>query len=199
MRKILLSAVATAALLASASAQAATLSSASLDGWTTYGAVSATQDVIGTTRLGVLDIVAGVGANKYASVAQTFTLTAGQSISGWAKWIGHDYKPYNDTGAVGINFIEGPTSTYTSLFSADISKFGDYGSSAWTAFTFTAAESGIYAFVAGVKNVGDNALSSELRVALSPVPLPTALPLFGSALLGLGALGRRRMRKDAAA
>ena len=42
-----------------------------------------------------------------------------------------------------------------------------------------------------------NPTSYSATVSVSPVPLPAALPMFGAALVGLGGLARRRMKKAA--
>ncbi|SEH30811.1 FxDxF family PEP-CTERM protein [Magnetospirillum fulvum] len=63
--------------------------------------------------------------------------------------------------------------------------------------TFANLASGTYALIVnGVVDQG-NVGSYAGTVAVSPVPLPAALPLFGSALLGLGALARRRQKENA--
>jgi hypothetical protein len=51
-----------------------------------------------------------------------------------------------------------------------------------------------YAFTS-VEFIG-NAQAFEIG-AVSAVPIPGALPLFGSALIGIGALARRRTKKSA--
>ncbi len=46
-----------------------------------------------------------------------------------------------------------------------------------------------------IEGVGKGLSNYRVYSTVTAVPLPAALPLFGAALLGLGYLGRRRMRK----
>lgn len=62
-----------------------------------------------------------------------------------------------------------------------------------TAFDFsdkTKLVAGSYDILVSGSGSKNNIYSGSLKV--SPVPLPAALPMFGGALLGLGALARRR-------
>jgi len=56
-----------------------------------------------------------------------------------------------------------------------------------------------YLTIADLNMTGNQNIGSTLfSVNVSPVPLPTALPMFGAALIGLGAYGYRRVRKASA-
>ena len=49
-----------------------------------------------------------------------------------------------------------------------------------------------------VTGIGTKNQLISTTIGLSPAPIPAALPLFGSALVGVGLLGRRRQKKRAA-
>ena len=50
-----------------------------------------------------------------------------------------------------------------------------------------------------VTGTGTKGQQISTTIGLSPAPIPAALPLFGSALVGVGLLGRRRQKKNVAA
>lgn len=136
----------------------------------------------------------GAGANLSTVASQLFNMTAGQTFYVATAFLGGDYLPYNDSGAVGVlNFV---TSTNTVLFSKDIATVGNYGSTPWKVVSFTAPNTGSYYLSANVKNVGDNSLNSYLLLdSASGVPEASTWAMM---ILGLGAVGgilRRRRQK----
>jgi len=180
--------LAAALTLASGSAFAGTItngdfSTGNLSGWSATSNVS----VIPQGSSYAADLYAG-GANVYTTISQIITLNAGDILTGWAQWLGHDYMPYNDNGFVKING--------TSLFYGDISTFGTNGSSPVTSFSYTALSSGAYTLSAGVANSGDNVNSSELKVGgftvTNNVPEPTAIALLGLGLAFFGFSGKKK-------
>jgi hypothetical protein len=51
----------------------------------------------------VASLFAGLGTNTYTTLSQTLHLIAGDVLSGNAKFLAHDYFPYNDDAYVSIN------------------------------------------------------------------------------------------------
>lgn len=166
-------------------------------GWASNGfvTVDGTDVAVGGGSYSAL-ITAGLGTNVYSWISQAVSLAAGETVSGAAKWIGADYLPFNDSGAVAaIQFIDPfVPPTVTNLFQADIATYGDYGSSPWTYFTFTAPTTGSYTLWAGVKNFEDNDVNSSLRVDFSVTAVPEP-ETYAMMLAGLGVMGFMARRR----
>jgi hypothetical protein len=61
--------------------------------------------------------------------------------------------------------------------------------------TFSISAPGIAAFrISGANTFGVDGITLNIPSAVSAAPIPAALPLFATALLGLGVLGRRSVR-----
>jgi hypothetical protein len=129
----------------------------------------------------------GLDENAATTISQTVHLNAGQSFVGYALFDGRDYIPFNDYAFVKVND--------TTIWTSDIAAVGDYGHTDWVQWVFTAASAGDYNFLYGVVNVGDNLLNSRAFFdgQTSAVPIPGAVWLFGSGLLGLVGIARRRI------
>jgi hypothetical protein len=137
------------------------------------------------------DLYAGGGTGVYTTISQTFSLTSGETLSGEAAFLGHDYFPFDDDAFVSIVGETDPI-----LFSADIDAVGDFGNTEWTEWSFTAPTAGSYTLTYGVENIGDNDLSSE-AIFDAPAATPDAtstLILMNVGLLGLAGL-KRKFRK----
>lgn len=167
-------------------------------GWVSYGSSGATDSYFGfTPKYGSSFgyVTAGAGLNVYSTLAQTFTLLAGESIAGYVGFKADDYLPYDDKAILTISDGE----TITSLWSATVASVGDFGSTGWKRFSFTAAQGGVFTLSLGVKNVQDNVQNS---VAFLDAPQSVPGPIAGAgipALLGLMGLRLWRRKQAVAA
>lgn len=67
------------------------------------------------------------------------------------------------------------------------------GAAASGSYSWTAGAAGVLTWTVGIVDVGDDIVNSYLNVSkLSPVPVPAAALLFGSALLGFAGFSARR-------
>lgn len=194
--------IATAALVAAGAASADPLSNGSFEsgtvaGWTSSPGSTAlitteSTDVAPGWGSFAAQLTAGRGTGLYTYLYQTFTLNAGDSLSGAAKWVGNGTTAANDDGYVSLSNLD--LGAPVSLFFGSIQTFGNMASSPWTYFSFTATQSGNYTLTSAVANKANNLSPSSLLVdfRVSAVPEPAGLPLT---LAGLGALAfvaRRR-------
>lgn len=112
--------------------------------WKTFGPKEGSKFV---------SIAAGCGTN---SISQSFSMAAGEKLSGWAGFDGDDYLPYNDNAKAAIS----SALTTTNLWYAEISQVGNYGDKPWQQWTFVAPSAGTYKLVYSSTNVGDCGLNS---------------------------------------
>ncbi|MBM0203958.1 VCBS domain-containing protein [Micromonospora sp. STR1s_5] len=94
------------------------------------------------------------------SALQTTTLhlEAGQSLRFDWNFSTNDYAPYNDFAAFTIDELN-------AIFElADVESVGDFGSTGWRTFTFTARQSGDYHFGFAVLDTGDGSVASSLLI-----------------------------------
>jgi hypothetical protein len=134
---------------------------------------------------------AGLGTFQRTELWQSVGLTAGQVLSGWALFDCRDGRgtEYNDTANVivssGTSFYYQWTSTRAGV--------GPNGHTGWEAWSFTAPAAGYYTLSYEIYNGGDNDQSSwayfDSYQVPDPVPLPEAVWLLGSGLLGLIGIG----------
>jgi len=136
-------------------------------------------------------ITAGLDEDVYTTLSRKFSLTAGGTISGYAGFLANDYVPYGDDAYLSVGG--------TNLLSWTVADVGDYGSSGWTHFIFTAPTAGLYTLELGVANHGDNSLSSQavidgIQTTGAPVPEPAswAMMMLGFGVAGLALRSRTR-------
>lgn len=142
------------------------------------------------------DIFASLMADKqdeYTTVSQTFTLHGKATFTGYAAFLGEDYRPYNDTGYVRIY---GPGGGVIPVFDFNIGDLGDYGYTPWTTLLANLEGDGEFRIEAGIKNVLDGDQSSYLLLdgfsVDAAVPEPTTWTMLILGFFSLGAALRRR-------
>jgi hypothetical protein len=131
-------------------------------------------------------------------MSQTFSATTGNVLSLKAFFKTDDYLPFNDNSY--INLLDSGNTLIATLFAADVAHVGNLSGTPWTALSYTFLSSGDFTLEFGVANQVDNdsGFSSYLgvdQISVSTVPAPPALLLFGTGLLGL--LGMRKKRSFA--
>jgi len=133
---------------------------------------------------------AGLDMDVYSTLSQTFSLEAGQTLAGYAGFTAGDYLPYNDSAYLSLNGLH--------LIDWDVEAVGDYGSSGWVHFSYTAILAGDYTLELGVANHGDNewpsfAVLDNVTTGSVPEPASWAMMLGGFGMIG-GALRARTRR-----
>lgn len=140
-----------------------------------------------------VQLTAGLGEGVYTELSQTFTVMAGEQfiLSGKAAFDGNDeYSddyPNNDDAYVKLS--NGTTTNF--LWTSNIQSVGDYTSTDWQDWTTNLLAEGTYTLSFGVANQGDNDYNSVALFDANPVPVPSAVLLLGSGLLGLAGLRRK--------
>ncbi|RDH81017.1 MAG: hypothetical protein DIZ80_12905 [endosymbiont of Galathealinum brachiosum] len=145
------------------------------------------------------------GANPFLSSQNTLSLSAGTTsldlyydVEGDTSY-GYDFI-MDITGSGSISNVGGGDSDLGDVFGNGWRQFGgdiygEVGSSVLGfSFDFTAAE-GASLLIAGTYtdgNFDDTAINASTLAAVSPVPVPAAVWLFGSGLIGLCSFAKRR-------
>lgn len=188
MRTIFLAGLAAALQFATPS-QAATnigFEDGTTAGWTLSGNGGATTSVGGFTAAfgNWFGYVATGPQNSNQTLTQVFALSAGQTLKGKVGFSTTDYNPFNDDGFFSING--------TNIFAASVGSVGDFGSTGWVDWSFTAPTAGSYTLQLGVRNNVDGGVPSVAVLDSGVVPEPSTwvMMIAGFALVGLGARGR---------
>ena len=143
-------------------------------------------ETFGGFYAGALDAEMGTNVIEGSAIKSTIEVEAGDTLSFDWVWDTDDYLPYNDFAFVGLSLLG------IEDILASVAISGDYGTTSGS-YSWTAGAAGVLTYVIGVVDVGDSAVTSYLNVSkLSPVPVPAAALLFGSALLGFAGFSARR-------
>lgn len=157
-------------------------------GWTVSGDAGATTAIGGFTATSGswFGYVQSGTQDVYQTLTQVVSLTAGQILKGKVGFSTTDYNPFNDDGFFSING--------TNIFAASVGTAGDYGSTGWVDWSFTAPTAGSYTLQLGVRNQLDGTVPSVAVLDASVVPEPATwvMMIAGFAMVGLGARGRDR-------
>ncbi|EAR59938.1 hypothetical protein [Neptuniibacter caesariensis] len=137
---------------------------------------------------GYLDSASGLDVVEGSAIKYTADVKAGQSIT--FDWIWESDEPaagitYNDFAFVSLS--------QSGLITPLLATVLNDGALSTGSFSWTAIADGFVTYVIGVVDVNDDVVGSKLTVSnLSPVPVPAAALLFGSALLGFAGFSARR-------
>jgi hypothetical protein len=146
-------------------------------------------EAFGGLTAGSLDAEMGTNVTEGSAIKSTINVEAGDTLTfDWVwdtdeSWI-EGLLGFNDFAFVGLSLM-GVEEVLASVVFDGATETGTY--------SWTAGADGVLTYVIGVVDVGDTYVTSYLNVSkLSPVPVPAAALLFGSALLGFAGFSARR-------
>lgn len=148
------------------------------------GVSDSALETFGGLAAGALDAEMGTDVTNGSAIKGTFDVDAGDTLTFEWTWTSSDNLPFNDFAFVGLSLL-GIDDVLASVALTGTSGSGSY--------SWTSGAAGVLTYVIGSVNVGDTLVNSVLNVSkLSPVPVPAAALLFGSALLGFAGFSARR-------
>ncbi len=120
----------------------------------------------------------GLPGTQPETLSQTFSATAGDTLSGKAYFKANDALPRNDSRAVRM---VGPDGNVTTLLSWDVESVGTNGGSSWTPWAFTFPTTGTYTLKAvsinGVSTSGGSCTNPSVVGLDLPDPLDYLTPI----------------------
>lgn len=143
-----------------------------LHGWSGQGQVVSNHAGYRAPFGGRFAIVGGGCPTR--TLMQAFTADAGQVLRGASYFKAGDYLPYNDSGSVALQVV-GSHST-TTLFSSSVSQVGNYGSTGWRYWSFTAPADGDYRIEVRSSNSGDCSATSYVGIDIDAGIVDTLAP-----------------------
>lgn len=103
------------------------------------------------------------GPGSYTTISQSFTVSAGDKISGYAFFDAGDYLPFVDSAQVQI---KSGAMVVATVFSASVSTVGNGGETPWTYWEHTFASAGTYTVEARVANALDSGIDAFMGLDL---------------------------------
>lgn len=98
------------------------------------------------------------GPGSLTKATQQFTVSAGQTIQGWAAFDSGDYQGFNDNAAVKI--FDSSNSLIVTPWFAQVNGNPDYWDGPWTSWSWTASVDGTYTVELSIVNEGDSGYDS---------------------------------------
>ncbi len=151
------------------------------------------------------NVTPGDGPASYGDgIKQTFSGSAGETISMSWSLVETDYSPYNDTVFVSINNGSGNNIYYENLgciVSGCTYPVGTSGSQPWAAFNYALPSTGTYTIGFGAVNTSDFDLNPYLFLDsaagdFTAAPEPASVGCFAAGLLGIFGLLKSRSRRS---
>jgi len=119
---------------------------------------TATVNVAATADAPIIAVGSSTTLNPTngSAMKTTLNLQAGDVVTFTWDFVAHDYMPFNDFSYATVNGA--------AYMLGAVQVVGDYGTTGWKTFTFTATQSGSYTFGVGVSNVNDQSLNAHLLI-----------------------------------
>lgn len=137
-----------------------------------------------------LELWAGLGTGVYTKASQSFTVSDGQWVQGWAAFDARDASTNNDSAYVKVS-----NAADELVWLRTVSNVGSYGDGPWEQWASDPLTAGFYTLEFGVANKKNNLNSSvALFDGAAVAPEPVSMLLVGIGLAGLPFVRRTRRR-----